>query len=121
MSADSCRNIGGASGRVGRDLGYESYESKAECLFGAELTAGQAQFHRPGFAYRMFDGAENENRPISNPNVGKPKARFLMRDHHVSVSCQTGTAVENGAVNRGDNRFVDALNSAEQAWWIPPS
>lgn len=98
--------------RVGRDLGDES---KAERLFGLELTAGQAEFHRPALAYRMFDGAENENRPISSPNLGKRKARFLMRDHHVSVICQTGTAVENGAVNCGDNRFMNALNSAEEA------
>jgi hypothetical protein len=38
-----------------------------------------------------------------------------MRHHNVSVGCQTRTALENRAMNSGDNRLVDALNRTEEA------
>jgi hypothetical protein len=111
ISADSIRNLGGALHRDRRDFGDES---KAARVLRTELATGQAEIDCSSLTYCMFDGAEDKHGPVANSHLRQPKAGFRMRHHNVSVGCQTGAALENRAVDSGDNRLVDALNRTEE-------
>ena len=62
-----------------------------------------------------FDGAENEDRPEPDADFGEAEGSFFAGDQDVGVGGKARASGEGGAVNAGDEAFVQTVSDGEEA------